>query len=180
MALILICGLSFSGKSTTATRLARELDASLISLDAINEERGLRGGQGIPLEEWAATNRIAHERAAMLLRDGGDVVVDDTGSPRFIREEWRATAQRADSQLAIVWVKIDPALQRERVLTNRAQRERPDVVDEVPADHAAHFEAPTQDENPLVIDARDTRDDSRIRAIVAMIQPPLGLRPHPH
>ncbi len=170
MALILMCGLSFSGKSTVAGRLARELDASLISLDAINEKRGLRGGQGIPLEEWAATNRIAHEQAATLLRAGGDVVVDDTGSPRFIRDEWRSTAQRVGARLEIVWVHIDAALQRERVLANRAQQQRPDVVDEVLADHAAHFEAPTDDENAVAIDARDTRDDSRIRAIVGTLR----------
>jgi predicted kinase len=170
MALILMCGLSFSGKSTVAGRLARKLDAPLISLDAINGERGLRGGQGIPLEEWAATNRIAHERAATLLRAGGDVVVDDTGSPRFIRDEWRTTAQRVGARFAIVWVNIDTALQRERVLANRVEQQRPDVVDEVLADHAAHFEAPTDDENPIVIDARDTREDSRIRDLVDAIR----------
>jgi len=57
-----MCGLSFAGKSTFARLLAEELGAQVISLDLINAERGLYGGQGIPLEEWAATDRIAHER----------------------------------------------------------------------------------------------------------------------
>ena len=84
MTLTLMCGLSFSGKSTLARGLAEELGAHLVSLDAINHERGLRGGEGIPLDEWATSNGIAHERAGVLLAAGGDVVVDDTGSPRFI------------------------------------------------------------------------------------------------
>nr|WP_282818681.1 AAA family ATPase [Curtobacterium flaccumfaciens] len=63
MALVLTCGLSFSGKSTLAAGLSNALAGELLSLDQINEERGLHGGQGIPLEEWAATNRIAHARA---------------------------------------------------------------------------------------------------------------------
>lgn len=86
MALVLRCGLSFSGKSTLAARLSDALVGELLSLDRINEERGLDGGQGIPLDEWATTNRIAHERAGALLAAGRHVVVDDTGSPRFVRD----------------------------------------------------------------------------------------------
>ncbi|MGP5197573.1 AAA family ATPase [Brachybacterium alimentarium] len=37
MTLTLMCGLSFSGKSTLAARLAEGLPASVISLDLINE-----------------------------------------------------------------------------------------------------------------------------------------------
>lgn len=68
MGLTLLCGLSFSGKSTLAAQLVNGLNAELISLDAINQERGLDGGKGIPLQEWSATNRIAHDRASRLLR----------------------------------------------------------------------------------------------------------------
>ncbi|WP_141393747.1 AAA family ATPase [Brachybacterium alimentarium] len=43
MTLTLMCGLSFSGKSTLAARLAEGLPASVISLDLINEvNRALR------------------------------------------------------------------------------------------------------------------------------------------
>lgn len=45
--LILTCGLSFSGKSTLALELRSRLDADVLSLDVINAERGLYGGQGI-------------------------------------------------------------------------------------------------------------------------------------
>jgi len=164
MTLALMCGLSFSGKSTIAARLADELDAELISLDAINAERGLYGGQGIPLEEWAKTNRLAHERSRDALTRGRHVVVDDTGSPRFIRDAWRAIAEDAAAPFIIVWVQIDAALQRERVLANRTGQERHDITDSVLAEHVASFEAPT-DEAPIVIDARETRDVERLREV---------------
>ncbi|WP_205781447.1 AAA family ATPase [Planctomonas deserti] len=170
MTLTLMCGLSFSGKSTLARGLAEELDAHLVSLDAINHERGLRGGEGIPLDEWATTNGIAHERAGALLAARREVVVDDTGSPRFIRNEWRETAKRADMPLLIVWVQIDPDLQRERVRANRADGHRDDVTDAVLTDHAAHFEPPTEDERPILVDVRETTDPVRIRAIAAAIR----------
>ncbi|MFD3444626.1 AAA family ATPase [Microbacteriaceae bacterium 4G12] len=167
-------GLSFSGKSTLARGLAEELGAQLVGLDAINHERGLHGGEGIPLDEWAATNRIAHERASVLLATGADVVVDDTGSPRFIRDAWRETAKRADVPLRIVWVQVDPELQRERVRANRADKRRDDVTDAVLADHAAQFEPPTADEGPIRIDARETRDLARVRAVAAAIRGAMG------
>lgn len=80
--LALMCGLSFAGKSTLARQLGEALPADVISLDDINAERGLDGGQGIPLEAWAETNRIAQVRATEALREGRNVVVDDAGSPR--------------------------------------------------------------------------------------------------
>ncbi|WP_150307744.1 AAA family ATPase [Planctomonas psychrotolerans] len=162
MTLALMCGLSFAGKSTFAAQLASELGADLISLDLINVERGLHGGQGIPVEEWAETNRLANDRAQDSLDRGRHVVVDDTGSPRFIRDRWRSVAEAHGAPFAIVWVRIDAALQRERVLANRSEQERPDVIDAVLAEHAAAFESPV-DEAPIVIDARATRDPEQLR-----------------
>lgn len=166
--LTLMCGLSFSGKSTVARQIAGRLDAELISLDGINAERGLDGGQGIPVEEWVKTNRIAHERAATQLRAGRDVVIDDTGSPRFIRDEWRATASRAGAVFALVWVQIDPELQRERVLANRTDLSRHDVVDAVLVEHITGFEDPV-DEDPIVIDAHDTTSEQHLDDLVTKL-----------
>ena len=141
--LTLLCGLSFSGKSTLATQLAAQLDAEVISLDSINLERGLDGGQGIPLEEWAATNRIAEERVRALLGQHHQVIVDDTGSPRFIRDGWRDVASSTGSRFVLVWVQIDEPLLRQRLQANRSARSRHDVTDDVLAGHLAEFEPPT-------------------------------------
>ncbi|APX31451.1 hypothetical protein BH708_00455 [Brachybacterium sp. P6-10-X1] len=170
MALTLMCGLSFAGKSTLAKHLARELPAQLISLDLLNAERGLDGGQGIPPEEWATTNRLAHERARVLLAHGHHVVLDDTGSPRFIRDAWRATAEAADAPFALIWVQITLDLQRERVRANREARGRLDVTDAVLHDHAASFEPPI-DEDAIVVDARSTDDPERVRVIARALSP---------
>ena len=172
-----MCGLSFSGKSTVSRALADKLDAQVLSLDAINEERGLDGGQGIPVEEWAETNRIAHQRATTHLRLRRNVIVDDTGSPRFVRDQWRAIAHEADAVFTLVWVQIDADLQRERVRRNRAERARPDVVDTVLTDHLANFENPL-DEDPLVIDARNTTNEQHLNALATKIQQRATARPH--
>lgn len=167
--MVLMCGLSFAGKSTLAAQLAEDLPASLISLDSINAERGLHGGQGIPLEEWAETNRIAHERGREVLDAGHHVVVDDTGSPRFIRDEWRTIADRSGAPFMVVWVQISPELQQARVRANRQSRDRPDVTDAVLHEHRAGFEPPT-DEEALVVDAEDTADPAHVAALVQQLR----------
>ncbi|GAB3611309.1 hypothetical protein GCM10027414_34350 [Humibacter ginsengiterrae] len=169
MSLTLMCGLSFSGKSTLAGLLADALDADLLSLDAINAERGLDGGQGIPLEEWARTNDLAQARATSALEAGRAVVVDDTGSPRFIRDGWRKVAAESATSFSIVWVQIDTERQRERLLANRVAAGRHDVTDDVIAAHVASFEAPT-DENPLIVDADDTMNPETVAEITRSIR----------
>ena len=156
----LMCGLSFAGKSTFGVLLAEELDGQVISLDIIDTERGLDGRQGIPLQEWAAIDRIAHERVEALLQHAGQVVADDTGSPRFIRDHWRATEKTSGVPFAIIWVQVTRDLQHKRVAANRSHQERLDVSDAVLAEHIASFD-PMTSENPFVVDALDTRSRSR-------------------
>ena len=167
--LVLMCGLSFSGKSTLASQLGRELGATVLSLDSINEERGLDGGQGIPVEEWVETNRLAEERCSAQLEAHRNVIIDDTGSPRFIRDQWRDVAARTHAAFALVWVQIDPELQRERLLANRLAGRRHDITDEVLFDHLAHFEPPA-DEGAITINARDVNDPRHLEAVVRAIR----------
>jgi hypothetical protein len=54
-----ICGLAFSGKSSAARGIVRELGADLISLAAINDKRGLDGGKGVTDAQWEETNFMA-------------------------------------------------------------------------------------------------------------------------
>lgn len=169
MHLTLLCGLSFAGKSTLAAGLALELDALLVDLDAINAERGLRGGQGIPISEWVRTNELAHERASAALQHGQRVVVDDTGSPRFIRDDWRAVAANTDAAFVLVWVQIDAGLQRQRILANRSNQSRQDVIDRVLEEQRASFEQPSEDESAIVVNARDTADPETAKLISARI-----------
>lgn len=76
--IVLLCGRSFSGKSTVAAQLADGLGGEIISLDDLNAERGLWGGDGIPIEEWARTMDLAHDRVTEAIGRGATVIIDDT------------------------------------------------------------------------------------------------------
>lgn len=165
--LVVLCGRSYSGKSTVAAHLARALPADLLSLDLINEERGLETGSDIPVEEWAVTFRTALDRAGALLDAGRDVVVDDTSSPRFLRDEWRNSAAARNAGCTLVYVDASEFTVRARAESNRADRRRHDVAPEVLDRHLAGFEPPAADEPHLLVpsDAGIAELDSAVEAI---------------
>ncbi|GAB3920540.1 hypothetical protein GCM10029976_006240 [Kribbella albertanoniae] len=153
--LVLLCGTAFSGKSTVARTVAPRLAATVVSLDEINARRGLWGGDGIPVEEWIRTNTEAHAETRALLTAGTSVVVDDTSSPRFLRDGWRALAADVEAQFTLLYLDIDHATILARRAANQTSGKRQDVTDEVLTQHLADFDPPGPDENPVRLSSID-------------------------
>jgi predicted kinase len=147
-----LCGTSFSGKSTVARVLAERLPARVVSLDEINERRGLWGGDGIPVEEWGRTHSAAQAEVRELLSSGTAVVVDDTSSLRFLRDGWRALAVDAGVEFRLVYVEVDHATVRARRDRNRVDPRRRDVADDILDRHLAEFEPPGDDEGAVRVE----------------------------
>ena len=150
-----MCGTSFSGKSTVARALAPRLQARIVSLDEINARRGLWGGDGIPVEEWIRTHELATAEVRSLLGTGTSVVVDDTSSPRFLRDGWRSLAAEVGARFTLVYVEVDHATVRRRRDGNRVERRRQDVADAVLDQHLAEFEPPAADEDAVRVTSVD-------------------------
>lgn len=167
--LVVLCGRSFSGKSTVAAWLREGLDGEVVGFDAINAERGLSGGQGVPVAEWARTGELASRRVRAALQHGRTVVVDDTSSPRFLRDGWRPLAVELDVPLVLVFLDTAVAAVRQRQLANRDSRTRPDVTDAVMDEHLAGFEPPGPDEPAVVVSESSTQEQ-----VVAEVAAGLG------
>lgn len=148
--------------------LVAELPATSISFDAINAERGLWGGSGIPIAEWGRTHDIARERTGAAIRAGEVVVVDDTSSPRFLRDGWRALADGLGVSLVLVHVDTPVEVSLARQTANRVDPTRPDVADDVMREHIESFEPPTPDERPLRVTPNTDLDDAipRLRRLL--------------
>ncbi|WP_112248264.1 AAA family ATPase [Kribbella monticola] len=157
--LVLLCGTAFSGKSTVARFLAPRLAARIVSLDEINEHRGLWGGDGIPAEEWIRTHELASEEVRALLNSGTSVIVDDTSSPRFLRDGWRSLAASANAGFSLIYIDVDQATIRRRRADNQADPRRRDVADAVLDQHLADFEPPQDDENAVRVQSADDLQD---------------------
>lgn len=147
-----MCGLSFSGKTTLARAIARLTNAEYVSLDDINEERGLRGGEGIPVEEWERTSALAIERMGRLLGAGRDVVLDDTLCFRWLRERYAAVAGRHGARFVLVYVStLLPEIYC-AMAENEAFPQRESILPDVFEEHVRSFEPPVEEERPWVYD----------------------------
>jgi predicted kinase len=150
--LFALCGLSFSGKTTLARAISAAIGADYISLDDINEERGLRGGEGISGEEWNQTSLIAVERSRDALERGRDVVLDDTLSFRWLRDRYAEAARQRAAQFILIYVSIPLAEIHAARARNDVSRQRKPIREDVFDDHARRFEVPAADEAPLIYD----------------------------
>jgi predicted kinase len=149
--LVLLCGRPFSGKSTVASRLQALAGCTVVSLDDINERRGLRSGSGLPIDEWERTHRLAIVEVQAALREGRCVVVDDTSSLRLLRDRWRAAAAEANARFRLAFVAADAQEREARRESARLSESRPHVDDGVLDSHLASFEDPFPDEHATTI-----------------------------
>jgi predicted kinase len=153
-----MCGLAFSGKSSVAAILARDLKTELISLDAINAERGMRGGEGMSDRQWEETSAIAMDRLRVLLQQGRSVVVDDTFSHRFLRDRCKQVAHDNGSRFLIIFMDTPLSEIEARRGANDRHPVRHRIRDEVLWHHRDRFQFPTDDEFVRIRNAGDVGD----------------------
>jgi predicted kinase len=151
-----MCGLAFSGKSSVAAILVRELKTELISLDAINDERGLCGGEGMSDRQWEETSAIAMDRLRQWLQRGRSVVVDDTFSHRFLRERCKRVADDNGSRFLIILMDTPLSEIEARREANDRHPVRHRIRDQVFWHHRDRFQFPTDDE--MVVRIRTAGD----------------------
>ena len=149
---VLLCGPSFSGKSTLARHLASRLSSHYISLDEINAERGLHGGFSIPASEWQRTHLLAVAALEQALATAAcsAVVIDDTNCYRFLRDAYRRVASRFGALVVTVAIRIAPVQLLSRVTLNREESIRRGVSSPQLEHQIATFEWPAQDEAPCL------------------------------
>jgi SAM-dependent methyltransferase/predicted kinase/GNAT superfamily N-acetyltransferase len=163
LAAFAMCGIAFAGKSTVARRVADALELNYISLDAINAERGLAGGEGIPDARWEETSFIAMARLRKCLEQGRGAVVDDTFSHRFLRDRCQRVAKSCGAKFTILLVDTPISVIQSRRQINAVERAREPIRDDVFEHHLARFEYPAQDEPTIRISREQDVDDLIVR-----------------
>ena len=147
--LYLLCGMPFSGKTTLGKIISQHISSAYVSLDKINESRGLRGGDGIPVEEWEKTHSIAMSQIQALMPTSQDIVLDDTNCFRWLRDRFRQLATEHNYQTTVVFVDVSVSEIRQRMLANQKTQTRHMVKPEIIKEMTKTFEPPAEDENVI-------------------------------
>jgi predicted kinase/GNAT superfamily N-acetyltransferase len=146
LAVYAMCGIAFSGKSTVAHRVAAALQLTRISLDDINQERGLHGGEGIPDARWEEASFIAMARLRKCLQQGRSAVVDDTFSHRFLRDRCKRVAEACGASFTILFIDTPLSEIQARRRSNDLVQKRDTIQGQVFEHHVGRFEFPADDE----------------------------------
>ena len=113
--LIVLSGMSGTGKSSIATGVGHARQAPVLSVDPI-ESAILRAGIAASFETGLAAYLVAEAVAAGCVQAGMDVVIDAVNSVDEARDMWRALARRHGVRLAIIeCVLSDPVIHAQRV-----------------------------------------------------------------
>ena len=147
--LYLMCGMPFSGKTTLGKAIAKYLDVPYVSLDEINEARGLFGGDGIPVEEWEKTHFLAMQQTAKLIKSEVDIILDDTNCFRWLRDRFRDFASQHGYQTVIIFLDISLATIKKRMEQNKTTKVRHSVRQDIVEEMAKIFEPPELDEKVI-------------------------------
>ena len=101
--LYVMCGLSFSGKTTLARAIAESTGSAFVSYDEL-WETAERDPALTGLDEWRFVVGLVHEGARRELREGRSVVVDNLNEERVDRDLLRAIADEEGADTVVVHV----------------------------------------------------------------------------
>ncbi len=148
--LYILCGLPFTGKTTLARALERQLGIALVELDAINSARGVGlRGEAISPEEWDRTYAEAYRQLDTFLAAGQSVLFDAASFTKAQRDFLRTLAGKRWASSLVIYLDVSEAEARQRWLQNRATGARYDVRDEDFAQVVNFFEPPAPEEHAV-------------------------------
>jgi predicted kinase len=129
--------------------VAQHLDAFYLSLDEINEARGLFGGEGISVEEWEKTHYLAMEQLENFMPSEQDIVLDDTNCFRWLRDRFRNLGVRYGYQTTLIFLDIPLAEIDQRIAANEQNQTINKVKQEIIEKMQKTFESPQVDEKSI-------------------------------
>lgn len=146
--LLLICGYSFSGKSTLANKIAKELsEPEVISLDKINQDRGFNISKDINRENWEQTHQIVIEQIKSSISK--NLLIDDTNMFKKHRIRF------AEAGISVGYVPLTIFIDTPKEVVFKRYQDYEKTERHIPPKEAFqyvlnNFEVPTSDENNIV------------------------------
>ena len=129
--LIVVCGLSFAGKSTLGNAICAELGFPQVDVDQTKLEIFGRtvSFEELTAEQWNRIYRETDDRIANLLRNGKSVVDASRNFRKAEREGVRSIAKSVSAEVVVIYVDAPEWLVRQRRAENRDSETRTDISD---------------------------------------------------
>ena len=150
--LIIICGLSFAGKTTLGHAIAKRFAYEEVDVDEVKDRLFGAGMKDDALndEDWKRLYRETDKQIETLLRVGKTVIDASRNFSKSERASAKQIAAKANAGLATIFVDTPEHVVRRRWLENRRHPTRHDVSDEGFEAIIHAMEPPAADENPLI------------------------------
>jgi predicted kinase len=181
--LLIICGLSFAGKSTLGNAIAKRFGHDQVDVDVTKVRlygENARDDQ-LTQSDW---DRIYRETDNVILSclQAGKAVIDASRNFRKAeRQQIRRTLVRtAGTEIATIYVDTPEAVARKRLHENRVTRTRVDCPDAAFDQIANIMEPPGRDEEPLIFPHESNMDAwiaRHARYLMAFPPGPISQRP---
>lgn len=154
---LIICGLSFAGKSTLAKAIITQLGYEGVDVDETKELVYGTGIQDADLkpEDWVRIYTETDQLIERYLRSGKSVVDASRNFSRAEREVARSIADRFGVALLTVYIDTPEEMVRQRLLENRRKPSRRDVTDADFDDVIRAMQPPAAAENTLIFHYSD-------------------------
>jgi len=179
--LVLVCGLSGSGKSYVAQRLAPLLPAihlrsdvarkTLAGLDTLAKTDSPVGGGLYKPSRSDAVYAFMADRARALLSGGEHVLVDATFISRARRSEFLALARQLGTRATVVYCMAPVTLLQERIEKRAAQNSDPsEATHDVLDAQCAQLEPPGPDEPVIKLATDSALEADELRALASRLK----------
>jgi hypothetical protein len=160
--LFIVCGLTGTGKSTVAQKLAIDHHAHLINTDVVRKEiagidkyerhhDSYDKGLYTP-EKVLFTYKKVMERAAMFLQNGENVVLDATFQKRQHRDLVQTIAQDHEADFLFIYCDCPEEVVKQRLEARLRKKSVSDGRWEIYVEQKTSYEPLTSEENHLVFD----------------------------
>ena len=120
--LYIMCGLSFSGKTTLARAIANATESVIVSYDELYATR--RDPAVTGLDEWYQLIALMDDEVRGHLAAGRSVVVDNLNEDLVDRDRLRGVAEESGADAVVVFVDTPPEVAVTRLRANERTKER--------------------------------------------------------
>lgn len=150
--LIIICGISFAGKSTLGKAIAKRFGYAQVDVD--DTKFDLYGpdtrDEDLSRSDWIRIYDETDKRVEGYLRSGRTVIDASRNFRKDERQLTRQIATKQKAEIVTIFVDTPEVVARKRLLENRKNKSRLDVIDKDFETILQVWEPPAGDENPLV------------------------------